>query len=99
MANFLKKAQKGTVVVQSNEGRLRLQLPIHLFDGKQKFLDLNMADTVENRELAQAKAQIIEADIKFEEFDSTLKKYKPPTYLTVVESIKPKTEITFSELF
>lgn len=99
MANFLKKAQNGTVVVQSNEGRLRLQLPIHLFDGKQKFIYLNMADTVENRELAQAKAQIIEADIKFEEFDSTLKKYKPPTYLTVVESIEPKAEITFSDLF
>jgi integrase len=62
------KAQKGTVVVQSNEGRLRLQLPRHLFGGKQKFLYLNMADTDKNRELAQAKARIVESDIKFERF-------------------------------
>lgn len=70
------RAKKGSVVVQTNEGRLRLQMPRHLCGGKQKFLYLNLADTPENWELAEAKARLIESDIKFERFDSTLKKYK-----------------------
>lgn len=99
MTDIPKRAQKGTVVVQSNGGRLRLQLPRHLFGGKQRFVYLNMADTDENRELALAKAKIVESDIKFERFDFTLKKYKPQTHLAVVESIKSKPELAFSVLF
>jgi hypothetical protein len=66
-------------------------MPRHLCGGANKaFLYLNLADTPENWKLAEAKAQLIESDIKFERFDPTLKKYKTQTHLTVVETIKPK---------
>ncbi|MEG3984419.1 tyrosine-type recombinase/integrase [Microcoleus sp. D3_18a_C4] len=94
-----RKASYGSVVVATREGRLRLQLPRHLYGGEQKYLSLGMADTPENWELAEAKAQSIESDIKFERFDPTLKKYKSQTHLTVVETIKPKPELTLSKLF
>lgn len=93
------RAKKGSVVVQSNECRLRLQMPRHLFGGRQKFLYLNLADTPENWKLAEAKAQLIESDIRFERFDATLKKYKPQTHLTVIETVKPKPEPTLTQLF
>jgi integrase len=93
------KAPHGSVVVATREGRLRLQLPRHLYGGEQKYLSLGMPDTPENWELAKAKAQLIESDIKFERFDPTLKKYKPQTHLTVVETIKPKPQLTLTQLF
>lgn len=89
----------GSVVVQDFRGRIRLRLPRSLYGGEQKYLSLGMPNTPENWELAEAKAQLIESDIKFERFDPTLKKYKPQTHLTVVEPIKTKPELTFSELF
>ncbi|MCU0544855.1 MAG: tyrosine-type recombinase/integrase [Oscillatoriaceae cyanobacterium Prado104] len=93
------RAKKGSVVVQTNEGRLRLQMPRHLYGGNRKFLYLNLADTPENWKLAEAKAQLIESDIKFERFDATLKKYKPQTHLTVIETVKPVPQLTLTELF
>ncbi|XZN91606.1 MAG: hypothetical protein ACM65M_01600 [Microcoleus sp.] len=44
------KASYGSVVVATREGRLRLQLPRHLYGGEQKYLSLGMADTPENWE-------------------------------------------------
>jgi integrase len=76
-----------------------LQLPRHLYGGDRKYLYLNLADTPQNWELAEAKAQLIESDIKFERFDPTLKKYKSQTHLTVVEFIKPAPGLTLSQLF
>ena len=93
------RASYGSVVVQNFRGRLRLRLPRSLYGGEQKYLSLGMPDTSENWELAQAKAQLIESDIKFERFDPTLKKYKPQTHLTVVETIKPQPELTLAQLF
>ena len=93
------RASDGSVVVQSFRGRLRLRMPRHLYGGEQKYLSLGMPDTAENWKLAEAKAQLIESDIKFERFDPTLSKYKPQTHLTVIETIKPQPEITFSQLF
>ena len=99
MTNPPSRAKKGSVVVQTYNGRLRLQLPRQLYDGNRKYMYLNLADTAENWKLAEAKAQLIESDIKFERFDPTLTKYKPQTHLTVIETIKPQPEITFSQLF
>ncbi|MEG4446266.1 tyrosine-type recombinase/integrase [Microcoleus sp. AT9_B5] len=93
------RASYGSVVVQNFRGRLRLRLPRFLYGGEQKYLSLGMPDTSENRQLAEAKAQLIESDIKFERFDPTLKKYKTQTHLTVVETIKPKPELTLTKLF
>jgi hypothetical protein len=44
MADSSSRAKKGSVVVQTRSGRLRLQLPRHLYDGDRKYLDLNLAD-------------------------------------------------------
>ena len=93
------KASYGSVVVATREGRLRLQLPRHLYGGEQKYLSLGMPDTPENWDLALAKARLIESDIKFERFDPTLKKYKSQTHLTVIETVKPKPELTLTQLF
>jgi integrase len=71
---------KGTVGIETNNGRLRLRLPRHVYGGKQKYFYLGLADTKANRRIAQAKAAVIEADILFERFDPTLGKYKAPVY-------------------
>ena len=99
MTHPLSRAKKGAVVVQTRSGRLRLQLPRQVYGGDRKYLYLNLPDTPENWELAQAKAQLIESDIRFERFDPTLKKYKPQTHLTVVETLKSKPELTLTKLF
>jgi integrase len=94
------KATKGSVTVETFQGRLRLRLPRQVFNGKQKYLTLGLPDTDVNRRIAAAKATMIESDIALERFDYTLVKYgKPaPTQLTVVESIKPST-MTIPELW
>lgn len=95
--NTQQKATKGSVGVESFQGRLRIRLPRQVYGGKQKYLTLGLADTPENRKEAEAKAWRIEKDILAGYFDSTLAKYRPQKYLTVVEAIKPA--ITLSELW
>lgn len=70
------RAAKGTVSVGVLRGRLRLRLPRHVFGGAQKYLSLELPDTPQNRKVARAKAQQIEADIALERFDHTLKRYR-----------------------
>ncbi len=67
----------GTVTVESYRQRLRLRLPRQVFEGKQKYLALGLADTKINRKIAEAKAHEIESDIVLERFDYTLDKYRP----------------------
>jgi integrase len=84
------RAPKGSVGIETFRGRLRLRLPRQLFDGKQKYLSTELADTDVNRRAVQAKVKLIESDIALERFDYTLVKYgkpQPPT-LTVVEPLK-----------
>ncbi len=69
------KSPKGTVGIESFQGRIRLRLPRQLFDGKQKYLSLGLPDTILNRRAAEAKAKLIESDIVLERFDYTLAKY------------------------
>uniref|UniRef100_B8HR85 Integrase family protein n=1 Tax=Cyanothece sp. (strain PCC 7425 / ATCC 29141) TaxID=395961 RepID=B8HR85_CYAP4 len=83
------KRNKGSVGVESFQGRLRLRLPRELYGGKQKYLTLGLDDTHENRKLAEAKASQIEADIAYERFDPTLAKYgKKQPHLAVVPQIE-----------
>lgn len=93
------RASKGSVSLESREGRLRLHLPRQLYNGKQKYLTLGLADTPENRIKAKRKARTIELDILTDNFDPTLKKYHPKTHLTIVEPIKQKHEPTITELW
>lgn len=83
--NSQHKASNVFVGIESFQGRLRLRLPRQLYGGKQKYLTLGMADTPENYKLAEAKAKQIESDIAYERFDPTLAKYRPQTYLELVE--------------
>ncbi|MEC4806514.1 MAG: tyrosine-type recombinase/integrase [Jaaginema sp. PMC 1079.18] len=74
------KHPKGSVVVCAVRGRLRLQLPREVYRGKQVYFSLALADTSANRAIARERAAQIERDILLREFDSTLAKYKRPTY-------------------
>ncbi|MCC5622552.1 tyrosine-type recombinase/integrase [Nostoc sp. CHAB 5715] len=64
------------VGIEALEGRLRLRFPRVLFNGNQKYLSLNLADTAENRVVVEIKARQAELDILAGHFDSTLAKYK-----------------------
>lgn len=72
-----KTRYKGKVGISAYRNRLRLSLPRQLFGGKQKFIYLGLTDSPENRKLAEAKAWVIESDIRYERFDATLVKYSP----------------------
>jgi integrase len=96
----LGKSFKGSVGVESFQGRLRLRLPRQLFEGRQKYLTLGLPDTDVNRKMAEAKAKLIESDIALERFDYTLAKYgKQQPTLTVVEAIKPKPAFDLAKLW
>lgn len=77
---------KGSVGVESFQGRLRLRLPRQVATGN-RYLTLGLADTRENRKIALAKAKLIESDIVLERFDASLEKYKPPTYKPITEKM------------
>lgn len=90
---------KGSVGVQSNGGYLRLSLPRHLFGGKQRFISLGLPDTEENRQLADAKAMAITADIRYERFDYSLERYSPSRgqNLSSVSELTP--QLTIKQLW
>jgi integrase len=67
----------GEPQIQSNGGYLRIALPKHLYSGQRQYLSLGLADTPENRIKAQAKQLKIQEDIYYNDFDITLKKYRP----------------------
>ncbi|MGK7947195.1 MAG: tyrosine-type recombinase/integrase [Microcystaceae cyanobacterium] len=86
------KGSHGTVGIESFRGKLRLRLPRNLYYGKQKYLSLGLDDTLENRQIAEAKKREIESDIAKDlvvsgSFDTTLAKYRPQTHLTIVQSL------------
>ncbi len=82
------KASKGSVGIESFQGRLRLRLPRQLYGGKQKYLTLGVVDTPENQKLATSKARQIELDILAGYFDFTLEKYKPQTHSNSANPLK-----------
>jgi integrase len=71
-----KRATKGSVGIESFQGRLRLRLPRQLYGGKQKYLTLGLPNTPESRTFAQSKASQIELDIIAGYFDPSLEKYR-----------------------
>ncbi|WP_293360415.1 MULTISPECIES: tyrosine-type recombinase/integrase [unclassified Microcoleus] len=76
--NQSQRRRKGTVGVMASRGMLRLHLPRELYSGKNTFLYIGLADTLENRAIAECKAKQIEFDILAGMFDpNDLSKYKP----------------------
>ncbi|MGK7927987.1 MAG: tyrosine-type recombinase/integrase [Spirulina sp.] len=72
-----KYSERGMARLESASNRLRVRFPREIFGGKAKALSLAMADTEENRIIAQRKVDAINADIINECLDLTLEKYKP----------------------
>jgi Arm DNA-binding domain len=70
-----KKATKGTVVVESFKGRLRLRFRVA---GERYCLAIGLPDLPKNRALAEDKATQIASDIKAGRFDPSLAKYQSP---------------------
>jgi len=68
-----KKTQKGSVVVRSVKGRLRL---VWSFCGKRYFFALELQDGKANEAIADLKAKQIRRDIANDLFDPTLEKYR-----------------------
>jgi integrase len=68
------KASKGTVSIESDDGRLRLRFR---HAGKRYAIAIGLPDTTLNRNAAEQRARQIELDILSGNFDETLVKYKP----------------------
>jgi len=90
------RASKGTVSVESFRGRLRLRWRVA---AKQYTLSMSLDDTPGNRQIAQAKARLIESDIIYERFDPTLNKYRPEHFRLVDSSDQPKQVPKLDELW
>ena len=73
------KNPKGSVTVVNRKGMLAIQLPRTVTGGPQKYIYLGLPDTPTNRKAAEARVDIIAADIAFDRFDQTLQKYYPST--------------------
>lgn len=67
------RSSKGTVKVESDKGWLRLRWS---WGGARHVLSMGLQDDPINRSIAQRKAEIIQADIRLEQFDPTLAKYR-----------------------
>ncbi|NJL10211.1 MAG: DUF3596 domain-containing protein [Calothrix sp. SM1_7_51] len=50
---------------------------VFTYAGVRQYLSLGLTDSPANRQIASAKAKLIESDIIYERFDPTLEKYKP----------------------
>lgn len=73
------RAKKGSVVIDSRNGMLRLRLPRTLFNGEQKYISLGLPDNFVNRKIAESKVAEINIDILVNQFDFTFEKYKIST--------------------
>jgi integrase len=87
------RAKRGTVAVSSRNGMLRLRWR---YQGQQYQLALGMADTPENRHVAQGKASEIQADIVYERFDTSLERYRPAE---APKPVKPPSTVDLFEQF
>ena len=63
------RSPKGTVRIKTSNDRLQL---VFSHGSKRHYLSLGLPDTKLNRRAAEAKAKLIEADIAYVKFDTTL---------------------------
>lgn len=90
------KATPGSVVVIESNKRLQLRFRL---DGKRQKISLGLADTKENRRIAQIKAGEVERDIALGRHEGP-EKYKQERHLTVVKSqINSSTELNLPQLW
>jgi integrase len=88
------RASKGSVSVIISNSRLQLRFR---YRGERYYISTGLADTPNNRKLAELKASEIEKDILCERLDLTLEKYQAQSALTTITPItpikKPKPEL------
>ncbi|MBD2207597.1 DUF3596 domain-containing protein [Calothrix sp. FACHB-1219] len=93
------RVSKGTAKIQTNGKYLRIQLPRHLYLGKQKYLNLGLINTPDNWNLAEVKLQEIQKDINYDKFDLTLDKYRPNSKKPANNTDESETKnLTFREM-
>ena len=97
--NTVQKAVKGSVGIETFQERLRLRLPRKICGNNNRYITLGLADTTENRKLAEQKAHQIELDIQADCFDETLSKYKQQRHLSIVNPKEPQKVLNISELW
>lgn len=90
------KAPKGTVQIRNSNDRLQL---VFSWGGKRHYLSLGLPDTLANRRLAQAKAQLIESDIALDRFDPTLGKYKAQSAMSIGVNATPMYQYDLRDLW
>lgn len=73
--NFDDRRYKGKVGVTTDKGMLRLILPRSVSGALPRKISLGLHDTPENREIAEAKAMVIQGDIKLGQLDKSLERY------------------------
>lgn len=95
----ISKLSKGSVGVETFQGRLRIRLPRQLYEGKQKYLTLGLDDSPGNWKIAEAKVKQIESDIAYERFDRTLNKYRPEHARLVVPTTVTPEILNLSQLW
>ncbi|MDF5714549.1 MAG: tyrosine-type recombinase/integrase [Rhizonema sp. NSF051] len=97
--NTVHKAVKGSVGIETFQERLRLRLPRQICGNNNRYITLGLADTPENRKLAEQKARQIELDILAGDFDEILSKYKSQRHLSIVNPKEPQKVLSISELW
>ncbi|WP_292860819.1 DUF3596 domain-containing protein [Nostoc sp. LPT] len=80
------RASKGSVSIINSNDRLQLRFR---YRGKRYYISTGLADTLNNRKLAQLKASEIEKDILCERLDLTLEKYQLQSALSTITPITP----------
>ncbi|MEH2349943.1 MAG: DUF3596 domain-containing protein [Nostoc sp.] len=80
------RASKGSVSILNSNERLQLRFR---YRGKRYYISTGLADTPNNRKLAELKASEIEKDILCERLDLTLEKYQPQSALSTITPVTP----------
>jgi integrase len=84
----------GSIAISIMSGRLRLQFPRAWYGGKQKYLNLRLPDTNDNRLHASLLARDIQWAYLQGKFDPTLAAYKPKTHQIAIPA-----QLTISEIW
>jgi hypothetical protein len=87
-SNKAPRAKKGTVQIKVSNDRLQL---VFSRQGQRYYLSTGLAESPVNRKAAERKAKQIELDLVSGNFDPSLNKYKPTSFLkTQRPDITPK---------
>ncbi len=90
---------RGSVGLETVNGKLRIRLPRYLYEGKQRYISLGLEDTLENNVKANEVISDIQYDIRKDQFDFSRKKYKPQHLKLVINQIAQNREPSIIQLW